>query len=201
VPRAWVRVARLDAQAADTVARLILGDAEQESARPVDSRLAKTARPQTGRGGEGRTPWREGGASGGFEPPRVAPPGPKLPTRRVGRCSPGPYRPLNWGMLKGRPILYPLIPGHHGASRAQSREHRGFRSRPGRGRLSLRSSATRDRIGRPGTARPIQPSTNRPLACKARSGEIATCKGWEPRRSRPPWRCLWVPARDRSGPL
>jgi hypothetical protein len=49
-------------------------------------------------------------------------------------------------MLKRRPILYPRIPGHHGASREQSREHRGFRSRPGRGRLRA-PRATTDAIG------------------------------------------------------
>ena len=52
----------LDAQAAGTVARLILGDLEQESARPVDKAL--TTGPWAGRtrkGGEGRTRWSGGG--------------------------------------------------------------------------------------------------------------------------------------------
>ena len=40
-----------------------------------------------------------------------------LPCPRAGR------------MPKGRLVPYPLIPGCRGASRAQSREHRGFRSR------------------------------------------------------------------------
>jgi integrase len=52
----------LDAQAAGTLARLILGDLEQESARPVDKAL--TTGPWAGRtrkGGEGRTRWSGGG--------------------------------------------------------------------------------------------------------------------------------------------
>ena len=38
----------LDAEAAGTVARLILGDGEQESARPVDKALTPTVRPRAG---------------------------------------------------------------------------------------------------------------------------------------------------------
>ena len=56
-------------------------------------------------------------------------------------------------------------------------------------------------IGRPGTARPMQASTNRPPASKARSGRIVTCEGGERRRSRPLWCCPWLSARDRSGLL
>jgi integrase len=68
----------LDAQAAGTVARLILGDAEQEPARPVDKPLT-AGRKAPGRRGEvkGERPGQEGVRAGGFEPPRVAPPGPK----------------------------------------------------------------------------------------------------------------------------
>jgi hypothetical protein len=63
-----------------------------------------------------------------------------------------------------RPILYSLIPGCRGASREQSREHRGFRSRPvadASGAPVLRDQGP---IGRPGTARPMQASTN-PTPC------------------------------------
>jgi integrase len=68
----------LDAQAAGTVARLILGDAEREPVRPVDNPLT-TGRKAPGRRGEvkGERPGRKGVRAGGFEPPRVAPPGPK----------------------------------------------------------------------------------------------------------------------------
>jgi hypothetical protein len=68
----------LDAEAAGTVARLILGDGDQEPARPVDKSLTE-GRKAAGRGEEvkGERPGREGVRAGGFEPPRVAPPGPK----------------------------------------------------------------------------------------------------------------------------
>jgi hypothetical protein len=82
----------LDAQAAGTVARLILGDADQEPTRPVDKPLT-TGRKAPSRGEEvkGERPGQRGVRAGGFEPPRVAPPGPKLPTRCADRCSPGLY--------------------------------------------------------------------------------------------------------------
>jgi hypothetical protein len=53
------------------------------------------------------------------------------------------------------PVPYRSVPVPRGASREQAREHWG--SGPVRSRTSsaLRSSAIRDRIGRPGTARPI----------------------------------------------
>jgi integrase len=68
----------LDAEAAGTVARLILGDSEQEPARPVDKALT-TDRPSPSRRKEVKreAPGQEGVRAGGFEPPRVAPPGPK----------------------------------------------------------------------------------------------------------------------------
>jgi len=68
----------LDAEAAGTVARLILGDADQEPARPVDRPLT-TGRKASGRRREvkGERPGQRGVRAGGFEPPRVAPPGPK----------------------------------------------------------------------------------------------------------------------------
>ena len=68
----------LDAEAAGTVARLILGDGDQEPARPVDKSLTE-GRKAAGRGEEvkGERPGQEGVRAGGFEPPRVAPPGPK----------------------------------------------------------------------------------------------------------------------------
>jgi integrase len=68
----------LDAQAAGTVAQLILGDADQEPARPVDKPLT-TGRKAPDRGGEvkGERPGQKRVRAGGVEPPRVAPPGPK----------------------------------------------------------------------------------------------------------------------------
>jgi hypothetical protein len=62
-------------------------------------------------------------------------------------------------VAEGPPSLYRLIPGCCGASREQSREHRGFGPVRSRTPSALRSSATRDRIGRPGTARPSLPAT------------------------------------------
>jgi Phage integrase family len=68
----------LDAQAAGTVARLILGDAEQEPARPVDKALTEGRKaPSRGEEVKSERPGRKGVRAGGFEPPRVAPPGPK----------------------------------------------------------------------------------------------------------------------------
>jgi hypothetical protein len=64
---------------------------------------------------------------------------------------------------------------------------------------ALRSSATRDRIGRPGATR-ADASLGRPPAPKARSGRIATCDDREWPRSRPLWCCPWLSAstgRDR----
>jgi integrase len=68
----------LDAEAAGTVARLILGNTDQKPARPVDKPLT-TGReaPNRGEGVKGERPGQEGVRAGGFEPPRVAPPGPK----------------------------------------------------------------------------------------------------------------------------
>jgi integrase len=68
----------LDAQAAGTAARLILGAADQEPARPVDKALS-TDRPTPSRREEVKreAPGQGGVRAGGFEPPRVAPPGPK----------------------------------------------------------------------------------------------------------------------------
>jgi hypothetical protein len=69
---------------------------------------------------------------------------------------------LSWVLLgpsAGRlgescPALYRLFPGRCGASREQSCEHQGFRSLIVDA-SGAPSSATTDRIGRPGTARPI----------------------------------------------
>jgi hypothetical protein len=68
----------LDAQAADTMARLILGDGEQEPMRPVDKALT-IGRKASGRGEEvkGERPGRRGVRAEGFEPPRPRTPGPK----------------------------------------------------------------------------------------------------------------------------
>ncbi len=68
----------LDAHAAGTVARLILGDADQDEARPVDKPLT-TGQPATDRGGEvkGEPAGQRVVRAGGFEPPRPRTPGPK----------------------------------------------------------------------------------------------------------------------------
>jgi integrase len=67
----------LDAQAAGTVARLILGD-DQEPARPVDKPLTPGRKaPCKRKEVKGERPGQGGVRAGGFEPPWVAPPGPK----------------------------------------------------------------------------------------------------------------------------
>jgi integrase len=68
----------LDAQAADTVARLILGPPEPSSGASADKPLT-TGHPAADGGGEvkGERPGRRGVRAGGVEPPWVAPPGPK----------------------------------------------------------------------------------------------------------------------------
>jgi hypothetical protein len=66
----------LDAEAAGTVARLILGDGDQEPARPVDTALT-TDRPTPSRQKEvkARRPWSGGCASGGIRTPTGCPTG------------------------------------------------------------------------------------------------------------------------------
>jgi hypothetical protein len=137
----------LDAEAAGTVARLILGDRDQEPARPVDKALT-TDRPAPSRREEVKreAPGQRGVRAGGFEPPRVAPPGPKLRTRCASWCAPGLRKA---GELGGCRIVVP----------SWTRSSRGVAARPVSNLVSiggsgsawsrtppaLRSSATRDR--------------------------------------------------------
>jgi Phage integrase family len=66
----------LDAEAAGTVARLILGDGDQEPARPVDKALTTDRpTPEQTRGGEARSTWSGGCASGGIRTPTGCPTG------------------------------------------------------------------------------------------------------------------------------
>ena len=117
----------LDAEAAGTVARLILGDGDQEPARPVDKALTTDRPTPSGREEVKReAPGQRSVRAGGFEPPRVAPPGPKLRMRCGAQYCPGLYQALTLGGRQSVvPILCLFIPGCRGASREQSREHRG----------------------------------------------------------------------------
>ena len=98
------------------------------------------------------TPGQMGVRAGGVEPPRVAPPGPKLPTRCAGRSSPGLYQAVE---LRGRRGVVPPC----------TRSSRGVAARPvsnlvsigvpvpsGRGRLR-RSGPPRPGTGSAGRAR------------------------------------------------
>ena len=134
----------LDAEAAGTVARLILGDGEQESARPVDKALT-TDRPTPSRREEVKreAPGQKGVRAGGFEPPRPRTPGPKLPTRCSGWCSPGLYQPVELGESRS------TVP-------SCSRSSRGVAPRPVSNLVSIGASGPsgRGRLRRSGPPRP-----------------------------------------------
>jgi hypothetical protein len=91
-------------------------------------------------------PGQEGVRAGGVEPPRVAPPGPKLPTRCAGRCSPGLYQAFELGGR--RSVVSSCTRASQGvAARPVSNRVSIGGSGPARSRTpaALRSSATRDR--------------------------------------------------------
>jgi integrase len=147
----------LDELVAGTVARLILGDNDQPPSRPIDTplttgRMAPSERKEVTRESAGQR-----GASGGSRTPTsLRTPGPKLPTRRPSQCSPGLHHAFE---LDGcRRVVPSCIRSSRGVtarpvSNLVSIGGSGPRSRTP---SALRSSATRDRIGRPGTARPIK---------------------------------------------
>jgi len=99
----------LDAQAAGTVARLILGDADQAPARPVDKRLT-TGRKASGRGEEVKgEPAGQGLVrAGGFEPPRPRTPGPKPGASAVPPRS--PWERVTRACRGGHPPAIPRAP-------------------------------------------------------------------------------------------
>jgi hypothetical protein len=76
-------------------------------------------------------------------------------------------------MREGRPTLYRLIPGCRGASREQSREHRG--SDPGWSRMPSApgSFATRDQIDQPGMGE--ADSRRRHMNAATSVGMLAAC--------------------------
>jgi hypothetical protein len=133
--------------------------------RPTPSRREEVKREAPGQGGV---------RAGGFEPPRVAPPGPKLRTWCAGRCSPDLDQAFKQG---GRRSVVP----------PSARSSRGVAARPvsnlvsigatvpsGRGRLRRsRSSATRDRSAgrarqgrsKPGSSDPLLPKPDQ-LGCR-----------------------------------
>jgi hypothetical protein len=121
---------------------------------------------------------------------RQGAPGPRLPTRRLGRCSLDVYQACE--LARCRSVVPSCTRSFRGVAArpvSKPREHRGSGPVRSRTPAALRSSAARDRIGRPGTARPITAWARRLLAPKARLGGIVTCDGGERRRSRLLWRC------------
>ena len=106
----------LDKQAAGTVARLILGDGDQEPARPVDKALT-TDRPTPSRRKEVKreAPGQRGVRAGGFEPPRPKTPGPK-PGASAGSATLARCGELTTAGSGG---LFPL--GRAGGSQARTR--------------------------------------------------------------------------------
>ena len=102
-------------------------------------------------------------------------PGPKLRTRCAGWCSPGFQSALKLGR---RPSVVPSCTGSSRGvvARPVSNLVSIGGSGPVRSRTppSLRSSATRDRNGRPGTARPIQAWDTEPYAYLACSSPGST---------------------------
>jgi hypothetical protein len=130
-PSPWTPIATshvlpgLDAEAAGTLARLILGDQEQAPARPVDN---GPEGPEQARKVKGERPGQRGVRAGGFEPPRVAPPGPKLCRSCGGWWVSQTLSARSAGaMLKRCPGPFPLVPAPLSGSREQICEHRGGR--------------------------------------------------------------------------
>ena len=108
----------LDAEAAGTVARLILGDADQEPARPVDKALTTDRpTPSRGKGVKREAPGHRGVRAGGFEPPRPKTPGPK-PGASAGSATLARCGELTTAGSGG---LFPL--GRAGGSQARTRPH------------------------------------------------------------------------------
>jgi hypothetical protein len=106
----------LDAEAAGTVARLILGDRDREPARPVDKALT-TDHPTRSRRKEVKreAPGQRGVRAGGFEPPRPRTPGPK-PGASAGSATLARCGELTTAGSGG---LFPL--GRVGGSQARTR--------------------------------------------------------------------------------
>jgi hypothetical protein len=105
----------LDGEAAGTVARLILGDAEQEPARPVDKALTTdhptpSSREEVKREAPGQGDVR----AGGFEPPRVPHRDLNCPRGVLASALLASTMPSSWTDAEGssRPV-----PAHPGVSR------------------------------------------------------------------------------------
>ena len=109
--------------------------------------------------------------------------------RRYLRSAPRSMLDVGCGTGRQLEALAKTIPECCGVSREQSREHRGFRSRPVADACGAPVLRDQGPIGRPGTARPMQASTNRLPACQARSARLVTCDCRKRRRSRSLWRC------------
>jgi hypothetical protein len=111
---------------------------------------------------KGERPGQKRVRAGGFEPPWVAPPGPKLHMRRAGRCSGGLYQTFKLG--RRRSVISSC-----------TRSSRGVAARPVSNLVSIGAPVLRDQapIGRP--ARQGRLALMAPMSAATSVGMLSTC--------------------------